>query len=192
MSVKDNADVKPTTTKDEEVISLKENVHSKTVENAETPGLSDEEEDPHVSFKTWVVVWILSCGYGLSFWPIPVMANIGGLVAAELDAPEKAYWFIPAWTISITVCFMLCGANTDLLGRRWFLVLGNLVSATTTPSPPSPRVARLYLQAHTDRLPQVCTVGHIVTASKASANAVIAGMAIAGFGGGNCQASEVK
>ncbi|KAK6387324.1 hypothetical protein LTS17_000591 [Exophiala oligosperma] len=57
MSVKDNADVKPTTTKDEEVISLKENVHSKTVENAETPGLSDEEEDPHVSFKTWVVVW---------------------------------------------------------------------------------------------------------------------------------------
>lgn len=58
MSVKDNADVKPTTTKDEEVISLKENVHSKTVENAETPGLSDEEEDPHVSFKTWVVVWV--------------------------------------------------------------------------------------------------------------------------------------
>lgn len=33
----------------------------------------------------------------------------------------------------------------------------------------------------------ICTVGHIVTASKRSANSVIAGMAISGFGGGNCQ-----
>ncbi|EXJ56092.1 hypothetical protein A1O7_09023 [Cladophialophora yegresii CBS 114405] len=139
--------------------SLKESVRLETVENMGGVGAAEEEEDPVVSFKTWVVVWILSCGYGLSFWPIPVMANIGGLVAAELGEPEKAYWFIPAWTISITVCFMLCGANTDLLGRRWFLVLGNLV----------------------------CTIGHIITASKPNASAVIAGMAISGFGGGNCQ-----
>ncbi|KIW78193.1 hypothetical protein Z517_08026 [Fonsecaea pedrosoi CBS 271.37] len=120
---------------------------------------SDEEEEPVVTFKTWIVVGILSCGYGLSFWPIPVMANIGGLIAGELDAPSEYIWFIPSWTISITVCFMLCGANTDMLGRRWFLTLGNLI----------------------------CTVGHIVTASSKNVNAVIAGMAISGFGGANCQ-----
>jgi hypothetical protein len=51
------------------------------------------------------------------------------------------------------------GANTDLLGRRWFLVGGNLI----------------------------CVLGHIVVASAKSTNAVIAGMAIAGFGGANCQ-----
>ncbi|KAF2715467.1 MFS general substrate transporter [Pleomassaria siparia CBS 279.74] len=102
---------------------------------------------------------ILSCGYGLSFWPIPVMANIGGLVAGSFGQPNSYVWFIPAWTISITCCFMICGANTDLLGRRWFLVGGNLVS----------------------------TVGHIVVATATGPNSVIAGMAIAGFGGGNCQ-----
>jgi hypothetical protein len=75
-----------------------------------------EEEEPVVTFKTWIVVlvsvsssrvvWvennltgqILSLGYGLSFWPIPVMANIGGSVAAEFGAPEKYIWFIPVWT----------------------------------------------------------------------------------------------
>lgn len=51
------------------------------------------------------------------------------------------------------------GANTDLLGRRWFLVIGNLI----------------------------CTVGHIVVASAKNGNSVIVGMAIAGFGGANCQ-----
>ncbi|KAK5032456.1 hypothetical protein LTR13_007279 [Exophiala sideris] len=128
-------------------------------EETQISGIPEEEEEPVVTLKTWVVVMILSCGYGLSFWPIPVMASIGSLVATELGEPTRAYWIIPAWTISITTCFMLCGANTDLLGRRWFLVLGNLV----------------------------CTVGHIVTASSKTANSVVAGMAISGFGGGNCQ-----
>jgi hypothetical protein len=29
------------------------------------------EDDGVVSLKTWIVVLILSIGYGLSFWPIP-------------------------------------------------------------------------------------------------------------------------
>jgi MFS family permease len=45
------------------------------------------------------------------------------------------------------------------LGRRWFLVGGNII----------------------------CVVGHIVVGTATNANAVIAGMAIAGFGGANCQ-----
>jgi hypothetical protein len=54
---------------------------------------------------------VLSCvtltWYRLSFWPIPVMANIGTQVATEVHAPLKSIWFIPAWTLSITVCFMI-------------------------------------------------------------------------------------
>ena len=50
---------------------------------------------------------ILSMGYGLSFWPIPVMAAIESGVATELGNAARASWFIPAWTLSITVCFMV-------------------------------------------------------------------------------------
>jgi hypothetical protein len=70
-----------------------------------------EEEEPVVTLKTWVVVFvryllglqslslhflqILSMGYGLSFWPIPVIANIGGLLGREFNAPTEYVWFIP-------------------------------------------------------------------------------------------------
>ena len=54
---------------------------------------------------------------------------------------------------------VLSGPNTDLLGRRWFLVLGNLV----------------------------CFAGHIIVASAKNTNQIIAGLAVAGFGGANCQ-----
>ncbi|TKA81099.1 hypothetical protein B0A49_00394 [Cryomyces minteri] len=119
----------------------------------------EEEEEPVVTPKTWFVVFILSMGYGLSFWPIPTFAAIGGQVATELGEASKVIWFIPAWTLSITVCFMLAGANTDLLGRRWFLVGGNLI----------------------------CFVGHMVIGTAKGATGVIAGMAITGFGAANCQ-----
>ena len=51
------------------------------------------------------------------------------------------------------------GTNTDLLGRRWFITLGNLVA----------------------------TVGHIVIATSKSPISPIVGMALAGFGGANAQ-----
>ena len=78
------------------------------------------------------------------------MAAIQSQIAAQTGSPEKVGWFIPAWTLSITVCFMWCGANTDLLGRRWFLVGGNVF----------------------------CFIGHLVVATAKSANAVIIGMGI--------------
>ncbi|KAK2743343.1 hypothetical protein FQN55_007278 [Onygenales sp. PD_40] len=121
--------------------------------------IEEPEPEPIVTRKTWGCVVFLSCGYGLSFWPIPVMAVIAGDVASEMGNPSKFVWYIPAWTIAITICFMLCGANTDLLGRRWFLVLGNLI----------------------------CCVGHILIACAKSNTMVITGMAITGFGGANCQ-----
>lgn len=80
-------------------------------------------------------------------------------VATELGDPAEVGWFIPAWTLSITVSFMICGANTDLLGRRWFLTGGNVI----------------------------CFIGHILVGSAKNTTSVIAGMAFSGFGGGNCQ-----
>ncbi|KAJ5874568.1 uncharacterized protein N7529_002998 [Penicillium soppii] len=121
--------------------------------------LSNESTEPVVTLKTWIVASILSCGYGLSFWPIPVVAAIGTMISADMGDSTGYIWFVPAWTISITCAFLIFGPNTDLLGRRWFLVLGNLV----------------------------CFVGHIVVATAKSTNQVIAGLVISGFGGANCQ-----
>ncbi|KAJ5199457.1 Major facilitator superfamily domain general substrate transporter [Penicillium cf. griseofulvum] len=138
---------------------------------------TDESNEPVVTLKTWIVSSILSCGYGLSFWPVPVVSAIGSMISADMGDPTGYIWFVPAWTISITCAFLILyasetphlhnpklikfpsGPNTDLLGRRWFLVLGNLV----------------------------CFIGHIVVASAKSTNQVIAGLVISGFGGANCQ-----
>ncbi|KIW35176.1 uncharacterized protein PV07_01890 [Cladophialophora immunda] len=124
------------------------------------PGEAEPEEvEPVVTPRTWAVVFIMAMGYGLCFWPVPVFAAIGSQVAAAKGDPDKASWFVPAWTLSITVCFMICGANTDLLGRRWFLVGGNVI----------------------------CVIGHLVIGTAKTANTIIVGMSLAGFGGGNCQ-----
>ncbi|OJD29224.1 mfs general substrate transporter [Diplodia corticola] len=125
-----------------------------------TPAPSELE--PVVTLKTWIVVCFLSFGYGLCFWPVPTAAAVGTLVSADFGQPNAYVWFVPAWTISVTISFMIGGANTDLLGRRWFLVGGNLL----------------------------CVVGHLIAgASKQTGNPnmITAGMALAGFGGGFCQ-----
>ena len=93
------------------------------------------------------------------------MAAIETGVATELGNVARASWFIPAWTLAITVSFMIwydcpsisrarggliccSGANTDLLGRRWFLVGGNVF----------------------------CFIGHIVVGTAKSTTPVIVGM----------------
>ncbi|KAJ5909066.1 hypothetical protein N7495_001748 [Penicillium taxi] len=122
-------------------------------------GAEEPIEPPVVTLKTWIVSMVLSCGYGLSFWPVPVVSSIGTNISADMGNADGYVWFVPAWTISITCAFLLFGPNTDLLGRRWFLVLGNLI----------------------------CFVGHIIVASSTSTSQVIAGLAVSGFGGANCQ-----
>jgi hypothetical protein len=141
--------------------------------DVETPYYADRDGgvEPRVTLKTWFVVlvclyvlkctsesWrladktmqILSWGYGLSFIPVPVMAAVGGNISADLGDPTGYVWYISAWIISITVCFTIVGANADLLGRRWFLVGGNLI----------------------------CFVGHIIVGTAKNSNTVVAGMAM--------------
>ncbi len=56
-------------------------------------------------FESKISLTVWACR--LSFFPIPVMAAIESQIATELGAPAKDIWFIPAWTLSITVCFMI-------------------------------------------------------------------------------------
>ncbi|KAL4891073.1 fungal trichothecene efflux pump [Aspergillus ambiguus] len=108
-------------------------------------GADHVADEPSVSLKTWIVSFILSCGYGLSFWPVPVMSTIGSSVSAQLGDPAGYMW--------------VSGPNTDVLGRRWFLVGGNLL----------------------------CMIGHIIVGAAHTSNQITAGFAISGFGAANCQ-----
>ncbi|BCS23521.1 peroxiredoxin prx5 [Aspergillus puulaauensis] len=141
--------------------SEKDPVQDTARSEPQSPSTVDDPSSapPVVTLKTWIVSSILSCGYGLSFWPVPVVSAIGTMVATDMGDPTGYIWFVPAWTISITCAFLIFGPNSDLLGRRWFLVLGNLI----------------------------CFVGHVIVASAKNTNQIIAGLAVSGFGAANCQ-----
>ena len=85
------------------------------------------DEDYVVTFKTWIVVTILASAYGFSFWIVPAIAPIGTQVATQLGNPNAAGWFTSLYTICNAIAFMICGANSDLFGRRWFLIMGNVL-----------------------------------------------------------------
>ena len=87
------------------------------------------------------------------------MAAVGSDIATNFGDVTASNWFIASWIISITISFMLAGANTDMLGRRWFLIAGQFI----------------------------CTIGHIVVGTAHSNPQVITGMAISGLGAALCQ-----
>ena len=87
------------------------------------------------------------------------MAAVGVEIATGFGDGTASNWFIAAWIISITIMFMLAGANTDMLGRRWFLIAGQVI----------------------------CTIGHIVVGTAQSNPQIIAGMTVCGLGAALCQ-----
>ena len=120
---------------------------------------SGDGVEPGVTVKTWIVIFCMMIGFGFTFFPVPLLAAVQNQIAAELGDPLSVYWFIPAWSLAITVAFMLGGANTDLLGRRWFLILGNGFNF----------------------------VGQLVLGTAKSGGAAIAGMTLIGFAAGFSQ-----
>ncbi|KAF7553821.1 hypothetical protein G7046_g6987 [Stylonectria norvegica] len=85
------------------------------------------EDEYNVTFKTWIVVSILALSYGISFWIVPSLSSCQGVVSTQLGDPTKAAWYISIYTMTVTMAFMVCGANSDLFGRRWFIIFGNVL-----------------------------------------------------------------
>lgn len=112
-----------------------------------------------VTWKTWCVVWILAWSYGISFWIVPSASAAQAVIATTLGNPSAAAFYIPIYTMTVTIAFMVCGANSDLFGRRWFIICGNIL---------------LF-------------IGFIVGGSAKSNTAMIAAFAFIGFGAGNAQ-----
>jgi hypothetical protein len=102
---------------------------------------------------------VLSSTFGLSFWPIPTTAAMQGALAVKLGDSLATYWFIPTYTTSIAVGFLIAGANSDLFGRRYCLLIGETG----------------------------VVVGLAVMASAKTTMQFQAGLGVAGFFGGPCQ-----
>ncbi|KAH9823610.1 Major facilitator superfamily domain, general substrate transporter [Teratosphaeria destructans] len=82
----------------------------------------DEDAEPVVTLKTWIVCFILSIGYGLSFWCVPVVSAIGSELSASWGEPSGYVWYVPAWTIAITVSFLWFGPKYRSAGKKVVLV----------------------------------------------------------------------
>lgn len=89
--------------------------------------LPQSDEDYEVTWKTWTVVWILAWSYGISFWIVPAASAAQAVIATQLGDASKAAFYIPVYTMTVTIAFMVCGANSDLFGRRWFIIGGNVL-----------------------------------------------------------------
>ena len=112
-----------------------------------------------VTIKTWIVVVILSISYGVSFWIVPAISSIQNTIAAGFGDAAMATYFNTSYTIGGSVAWLIGGANSDLFGRRYFIIGGNII----------------------------VTVGYIVMGAAKNNSSMIAGFTLIGFGGGNCQ-----
>jgi len=70
---------------------------------------------------------VLALSYGISFWAVPSVSSIQIQIATQLGTPADGTWFTSVYTIGGTIAFMICGANSDLFGRRWFIISGNIL-----------------------------------------------------------------
>lgn len=56
--------------------------------------LPQSDDDYVVTWKTWVVVWILAWSYGISFWIVPSASACGATIATDLGDVTRSAWYI--------------------------------------------------------------------------------------------------
>jgi hypothetical protein len=92
-----------TTTNDAVEQSSASDQHSQTekhsVKDAEKVGnegtyLPQSDDDYIVTWKTWVVVWILAWSYGISFWIVPSASATAAVIATDLGDVTRSAWYI--------------------------------------------------------------------------------------------------
>ncbi|KAK4936557.1 hypothetical protein LTR10_022606 [Elasticomyces elasticus] len=117
-------------------------------------------DDDNVTLKTWAIVVVLAASYGISFWPVPFFSTIQSQMAADFGSQAVlGTWITSVYSAAGTIAFMVCGANSDLFGRRTFILLGNIM----------------------------VLVGSILGGTSHTIGQSIVAHVLLGLGGGNCQ-----
>ncbi|CAG7921994.1 unnamed protein product [Penicillium olsonii] len=162
-----------------------------TVAPSSPSSLSDDSAAPVVTLKTWIVSSILSCGYGLSFWPVPVVSAIGTNISTDMGDPTGYIWFVP---VSMDYLDYLRLLDLTVVSCTWKLgeILPNVlelvkIGLAAPLAGNTSRLAPFCCSGRESNSRQVCFIGHIVVASAKTTSQVTAGLVISGFGGANCQ-----
>ncbi|RDW92132.1 hypothetical protein BP5796_01526 [Coleophoma crateriformis] len=137
-------------------------IHDENPASDRSPKLEGVDEyavPDDTTFKTWIVITMLSFSIGVSFWPVPTTSVMQSVIAAQFGKSTATQWFLPSFTTGCALGFLLSGTNSDLFGRRIVILTGNALSC----------------------------VGFILCGSSHSASQFTAGMAILGFASGMSQ-----
>ncbi|KIW17974.1 hypothetical protein PV08_05169 [Exophiala spinifera] len=83
-----------------------------------------EVEEVKMTIKAW--------SYGFSFWIIPVFSAIESEVAVKVGivSISDVTWWMPLYLFCNASSQILFASNSDLFGRRWFLIVGNILVFT--------------------------------------------------------------
>ncbi|KAM5351110.1 hypothetical protein ACJ41O_003833 [Fusarium nematophilum] len=87
-------------------------------EHTNAAWIPTDDSQYEVTFKTWIVASILSLSYGISFWIVPSLSACQAGVAAQLGDASQAAWYIPIYTMTVTMAFMVL-ATPSLLRLRF-------------------------------------------------------------------------
>ncbi|KAF2476268.1 MFS general substrate transporter [Lindgomyces ingoldianus] len=122
---------------------------------------NEARDEDVVTLKTWMVIVVLSASYGLSFWVVTTLGAIQAQVSTQLGNPGNAAWWTTVYTMCTAISFMVFGGNSDLFGRRWFVISGNIL----------------------------VFAGYIAIGSAKNTESIIGGCTSIGMGAGLCQLS---
>ncbi|CAM1507724.1 Fc.00g045720.m01.CDS01 [Cosmosporella sp. VM-42] len=89
----------------------------------------DDIRDERVTAKAWLCVFLLSLSFGVPFWGTPTTPYIAAPLLERFGQPQLSSWVVPCITTAATITILLFSTNSDLFGRRPFLLFSNLINA---------------------------------------------------------------
>lgn len=148
------------------------------------------EDDPHraaleddykqkLPGKTWAAVFFL----GFTFQPALAFSILGvfpiiSVIAMDVQGTTtNSAWMSSGWTLGGTIAFAIAGRISDIFGRRYVLLIGQLILIVS------------YVRSHSpppwiEWFKQLILLDHWCDCTANSLNQLIAAMAVGGFGTG--------
>ncbi|OAL23192.1 hypothetical protein AYO20_11060 [Fonsecaea nubica] len=87
------------------------------------------ERAEKVQAKTWLAIICLGATYGCCQGINLIPLNVVNVIQADLGNPFLASWIGTGYSITLVVGILVANSLADLLGRRWFIICGGILTA---------------------------------------------------------------
>ena len=125
--------------------------------------VDEREYEPQVNARVWLVVILLAMVWGLPTYAVSILQTITTQLAQQIGRPDLGQWIIFTVLLPIAILNLVVGTQSDLFGRRWFILAGALVA----------------------------TIGFIVMSTTVNAPGLMVGGVFVGAGGGVAQVANI-